>query len=291
MRRWQGVLLGLVSGLLVGCTTGGAARSTSWFGGLRPLQVPSAPDIVQMHVALIERRVGDTYLNERLWPLVDESAVPTEHKWALEQNGFRTGQVGGLPPPELLALLTSERSCVNPRHIRLHVGDTKCLLLGPVQDVCRFHIEENGRADDVVLEQAQVMLAVVPSLAPDGRIRLHFTPQVEHGERRLVPGAAEDHSHMVLRPQRDVSRYTALCWEVALAANEYVVVGARFDRPGSLGCQAFVRADESPPVQRLLVIRTSRTAPDAPDQGDDGLERSPPVASQASSSAVRAGSD
>jgi hypothetical protein len=76
---------------------------------------------------------------------------------------------------------------------------------------------------------------------------------------------------------------------VTLAPNEYVVVGARFDRPGSLGYQAFVRADESPPVQRLLVIRTSRTAPDAPDDGDDGLERSPPVASQASSSAVPAG--
>jgi hypothetical protein len=76
---------------------------------------------------------------------------------------------------------------------------------------------------------------------------------------------------------------------VTLGANEYVVVGARFDRPGSLGCQAFVRADESPPAQRMLVIRTCRTAPDAPDDGDDILGRSPPVASQASTSAVPAG--
>jgi hypothetical protein len=286
MRRWQGVLLGLLSGLLVGCTTGGDVRPAPWLRRMRPLQVPSGPDIVLMHVVLLERPVGDRYLNEGLWPMVDESGIPSEHKWVLERNGFRTGQVGGLPPPELLALLTSERSCVNPQQVRLHVGSSKDVLLGPVQAACRFQVEQEGREDDVVLQQAQMMLSVVPALVPDGRIRLTFTPVVEHGERRLMPGPAEDHSCLVLRPQRDVNRYPALSWDVTLAPNEYVVVGARYDRPESLGYQAFVRADESPPVQRLLAIRTSRTAPDAPDDGDDGP---PPVASQASSSEVPGG--
>jgi hypothetical protein len=289
MRRWQGVLLGLLSGLLVGCTTGDGVRPAAWLGRMRPLQIPSGPDIVMMHVVLLERRVGDRYLNEGLWPLVDETGIPSEHKWVLEQNGFRTGQVGGLPPPELLALLTSERSCVNPQHVRLHVGASKDLLLGPAQETCRFHLDQEGQDDEVVLQQAQVMLSVMPALAPDGRIRLTFTPVVEHGERRLMPGPAEDHSCLVLRPQRDVNRYPALAWDVTLAPNEYVVVGARFDRPESLGYQAFVRADESPPVQRLLAIRTSRTAPDAPDEGDDEPPRSPSVASEASSSEVPAG--
>lgn len=285
MRRWQGVLLGLVSGLVVGCTTGDTVRPAGWWGR-RPLEQPSGPDIVLMQIALIERPAGDCYLNQRLWPLVDETVIPGDHRYVLEQNGFRVGQVGGLPPPELLGLLTSERSCINPRAVRLHVGDTKTVLLGPVVEHCRFQVEQDGEREPVALEQAEVMLAVVPSLTVDGQVRLEFTPQVESGERRLVPGAADDHSRMVLRAQRDLNRYPTLNWEVSLAPNEYVVVGARYDRPGSLGYQAFVRGDEAPAVQRLLVIRTCRTAPDAPDEGDDAPGRAPPVASQASSSAV-----
>jgi len=286
MRRWQGVLLGLLTAVLAGCTGGETTRTTSWLGGMQPLQVPGGADIVQMHVALIERPLGDAYLNERLWTLADEGAVPTDHKAALEDNGFRVGQVGGQTPPELLTLLTSSRSCANPRLIRLHTGDGKDLLLGPALPACRYQLEQDGQKEEVAVEQADAMVTVVPALAPDGRIRLRFTPQVEYGERKLVACPAEDHSGMVLLPKRAANRYPGLGWDVTLAPNEYVVVGARFDRPGSLGYQAFVRPDESPPVQRLLVIRTSRTAPEAPDDAGDGseetLRQAPPVAYQAS---------
>jgi hypothetical protein len=284
MRRWQVVLLGLLSGLLLGCTTGDTLHPAAWWGRKPMLQLPTGVDVVQMEVALLERQVGDRYLNERLWPLVDETAIPSEHQWVLEQNGFRTGQVGGLPPPELLALLTSERSCINPRRIWFHAGDTKTVLLGPELASCRFLLTQDNQQELVALDRAQVMLAVVPQLAPGGQVRLHFTPQVEHGEQRLVPGASDDHSHLVLRPQRDLNQYPGLGWDVTLAPNEYVVVGARYDRPGSLGYRAFVRTDESPPVQRLLVIRISRTAPDAPEDGDDGPRRAPSVASEAAAS-------
>ena len=39
-----------------------------------------------------------------------------------------------------------------------------------------------------------------------------------------------------------------LGWEVTMAPGEYLVIGAREDRPGTLGHQAFVRPDESVPV-------------------------------------------
>jgi hypothetical protein len=285
MRRWRGVLVGLLAGLCVGCITGDGARPASTlFGGLRPLQVPAGADIVRLDVALLERRVGDPYLNEGLWTLADEGGVPLESRAMLEENGFRIGQVGGLPPPELLALLTSERSCANPRQIRLHAGDAKDLLVGPILPVCRFQLQADGEPEAVSLEQAQLMLSVVPTLTRDGRIALHFTPQVEHGEAQLVACPAADHSGMVLQRQRAVNRYAALSWDVTLAPNEYVVVGARGERRESLGYQAFVRPQESPPVQRLLVLRASRTAPGAPDDTDDSIRRCPPVALQASSS-------
>jgi hypothetical protein len=49
-----------------------------------------------------------------------------------------------------------------------------------------------------------------------------------------------------------------LTWEVTLAAQEFVVVGTRFDQPGTLGHACFVDADVARPVQRLLVIRANR---------------------------------
>jgi hypothetical protein len=247
---------------------------------LHPLQAPAGVDIVRMDVALLERRAGDAYLNDGLWALTDESGIPLECRTMLEENGFRIGQIGGIPPPELLALLTSKRSCANPRQIRLHAGAAQELSLGPLMPSCRFQLAEDGATDAVALEQAQLMLMVVPRLKSDGRIGLRFTPQIEHGEARLVACPAADHTGMMLQRQRSLCRYPALSWEVALAPNEFVVVGARAERPESLGQVAFVRTQESPPVQRLLVIRTSRTAPGEPDDtpGDGGFPRCPPVA-------------
>ncbi len=290
MRQWQGLLLGLLTGLLVGCTTAEPARTTSWLDRLRTIQPPTGTDVVQMQVALIEQRVGDPYLNEGLWILADEGIIPFERKQVLENNGFRIGQVGRVP--QLQTLLTSERSCANPREMRLHTGDAKELLLGPVQPVCRFQLRQDGEAEAVALEQAQLMLVVVATQTRDGSIRLRFTPQVQHGETHLVPSPAPDHTGITLLPQRAMDHYATLSWEVTLSPSEYVVVGARYDRPGSLGFQAFVRADEAPPVQRLLVIHVNRTAnPEGPDgsgsEPDALMQRSPPVASQASWTAAR----
>jgi hypothetical protein len=281
------MLLGVLSGLLLGCTTADPVRPAALWGRGRPLQQPAGPDVVLLHVALVECLVGDRYINEGLWPLADETAIPSEHRYVLEQNGFRVGQLGGVPPPELLGLLTSKRSCINPQAVRFHVGDTKTVLLGPVLERCRFQLNLDGQREPVAFEQAQVLLGILPSLAPEGKLRLEFTPQIESGERRLVLAPDDDHAHLMPRPQRDLNRYPALGWDVTLAPNEYVVVGARYDRPGSLGYQAFVRTDETPPVQLLLAIRACRTAPDEPDD-DAGTVRAPSVASEASSSVVPA---
>ncbi|HJT77056.1 MAG TPA: hypothetical protein VJ739_07610 [Gemmataceae bacterium] len=293
MRQWHGLLLGLLTGVLAGCTAPEPSRPAAWQAGMTPFQVPSGADVIQMQVALLERRAGDPYFNEGLWQLADESAVPLDRKAVLEDNGFRIGQVAGTPPPELQALLTSGRSCVNSRVIRLHTGDAKELMLEPAQAPARaslhFRLELNGHAEDVTAEQAEVMLVVVPSLTPDGRIRLHFTPQVRHGETKLTPCPAADRSGITLQSQRASDRYPALDWEVTLAPNEYAVIGGRSDRPGSLGCQAFVRGDETPAVQRLLAIRTGRTSPEGADDAadDDQAKRPPPVAYHASWNAAR----
>jgi hypothetical protein len=62
---------------------------------------------------------------------------------------------------------------------------------------------------------------------------------------------------MSLAPQRPTERYAALAFEVTLSESEYVAVGTRFGRDGTLGGECFLAAGEKP-VQRLLVIRARR---------------------------------
>src|SRR5262249_31000495 len=115
MRHGQARLLGLLTALLAGCATGKVPHAVTWLDHLRPFQGPTGPDVVSMQVALIERPVGDPYLNHELWAGADEQAIPLERKVVLEDNGLRVGQIGGIAPAKLLALLTSEKSCINPR--------------------------------------------------------------------------------------------------------------------------------------------------------------------------------
>src|SRR5438445_5239054 len=107
------LVLLLVCGLAAGCTEPQTARSTSW---LERLRAPAAgTDIIRLDVAVLERRLGDPFLDKELWGYTDAQTVPLDQKAVLDDNGFRVGQIVGMPPGKLLARLNSERSCINPR--------------------------------------------------------------------------------------------------------------------------------------------------------------------------------
>jgi hypothetical protein len=293
MRQRRSLLFALLlAGLVFGCTSGEALRSTAWLDRFRRNASPSGPDIVQMDVALVERPPGDAYLNRDLWAFADEQVVAVEGRALLEDNGFRVGQIGGITPAGLQTLLTSERSCASPHRLQMHAGNATPLGLGPPALACRFQVQQGSEHVPVTFERAQCMLEVVPALAADGRTRLHFVPVVQHGDAKLLPRPTPDHTGMLLQQARPTERYADFGWDVTLAPNEYVVIGARLDRPDTLGQACFLRSDEQPPVQRLLVIRTGQaTLPDdaqAPATAENPAGVwSPPLASQAAWSVVR----
>jgi hypothetical protein len=293
MRHGPGLVLALLAALLAGCADTKAEHSTAWLNRFH-WNGPQGSDVVQIDVALLERPVGDTYINKGLWAFADEQVVALELKAVLEDNGFRIGQIGGITPSELQALLTSERSCINPRRIQMHAGKSTQVVLGPTAATCEFRIEGDGVQVPVNLDKAQCTLEVVPTLARDGHTKLHFLPQVLHGDLALLRKPAADLSGWTLQEERPTERYPALGWEVTLAPNEYIVVGARLERPHTLGQSCFVRADEAKPVQRLLVIRTSRVAEEDPAvsaavQQSNGTW-TPPLACQASCFTARGAS-
>jgi hypothetical protein len=277
--------MGLLAGVLAGCIPS-QVESTSWFRGRPPFAGPPAPNVVQMEMALLECPVGDVYINRDLWTLADEQIIPPEQKAALEDNGFRVGQVGGIIPAELQALLTSERNNANPRRRQVMVGHPAAFDLGPKLPTLHFTLMQEGRPVEVELAGAMCQLVVEPSRTPDGKAKLHFTPQVEHGDPvRTIQASPEGFHLEVESPHKS---YSFLSWDAILEANQYLVIGARFEQRQSLGFASFVQTDETNPVQRLLVIRTNHSGSSAPGtSGDDGLEadattsRAPPLALQA----------
>jgi hypothetical protein len=289
MRHWWALLSALLALMPAACVSGPDSQPF-----LRRVFRPAslAPDVVQIDVALIECSIaGASYLNEGLWAATDEQVVDAEQRVVLAENGFRVGQVVGPLPIELRALLRSGRTCVNPRRRFVAPGASVPLLLGPVQAECRYHVRKGDGPAEVVLEQAQCSLIVVPLPAADGKTRLHFTPKVEHGEPvpQFVP--VPDQSDWVMEIHRPSVSYPELAWDVTLGGNDYLVIGTWPDQPDTLGHESFLDPPGPGRAQRVLVLRTCRAGGGIDDEIAEPVDNStgpPALALQAAWSAVRA---
>jgi hypothetical protein len=250
---------GIVAFLLAGCTTGEAVHGPGWLDPLHPFKTPSGPDVIQIDYALIERSVGDSFINRELWQYADEHIVPVDRKGLLEENGLRVGQISGTAPSGLQTLLTSEKTCI-ARRLFVRKDKASTIVLGPPAALCRFELSDKTGRSSVSLGRAQSAHEVVAERVRDGRIRLQLTPQIKHGEAKLLPGVADDGAGWALKEQRPTESYSGLKFETTLNPNQYALVGACPDAEGLLGSACFVRKDEAAPVQRLLVVRCCCTA-------------------------------
>ncbi|MFL5243694.1 MAG: hypothetical protein ACJ8FY_16450 [Gemmataceae bacterium] len=280
------LLVLLMLALVAGCAADPAASSLSWYERTSPLQGPTGSDVVQIDIALLDQSLGDRYVNEDLWPLVDEQFVPLDRKRVLTENGFRVGLVSGITPEGLQAMLTSPRSNPNPREKHMRAGNTSSVELGPVLEHCRFAIkqEKDKTAPVFELKQALCTLELSPSLTPDGRTRLRFVPRIVYEGSPGLRGISAESINWLARQQRPAENFDALTFDVVVAANEYVVIGGRYDRPGTLGYACFARSEEVNPVQRLLAIRVTRLEPEAVFDSleqKEALQKTPPLALQA----------
>lgn len=259
MGRCRALVLALTLGALSGCTGDTAGTTASWLQK-RPYQGITGPDSVHLDVALVNIPLADSARYRALWTFVDEQAVVLEKQSILDGNGFRVGQTSASAPAELVELLTEPRSCRDPRRIQMHADkDERCIDLGPVLQKISFQVVDGDQGKRVELEQAQCALSVTPQLTDDGRTRLVIVPKIKHGAKGILPWKPKaDRSGWTRQNDQAAETYLALGWEVVLAPGEFVVIGAREDRPGTLGHESFVRPNESYPVKRLLVLRAWR---------------------------------
>lgn len=294
MRKGGILMLGVIPMLLTGCFCADSTPSTSWLMRGGWMATPERGDAFQLETYLIETSLRDPFVEEELWSLADDQVVPLELKALLEKNGLRVAQVGGVAPAGLQALMRSPRSCPDPRRIQQAFGKTADVKLGPPLAQATFQVQADGATTPLDLHQAECYIIVAPTMATDGRIRLRCKPEVRHGNSVVAPSPSQDRTTWLFQKQQPTETFDGLAWEVTLGAAEYTVIGGRFDRPDSLGNVAFIRTQESPPRQRILVLRASRPGNpgirESENAPDTFTGRTPPLAIQAAWTTAR-GSD
>jgi hypothetical protein len=267
MRLWQTMLIALLVGpALSGCLPAHPAGDSLLIA--HRFANAFAEDLVRLDIAVIERPPGDHYLSQDLWDLADEQTVDFERKSVLDDNGFRVGVIGGLLPSNLLALL-SEKNCPDPHRVQMRAGGTTPVTLGADRAHVEFSLNQGEQVGRVRLEHARCLLEIMATPADDGRVTLHFTPVIKHGIARREPRVVRDPSgehRWEMEVKQSAETYAALSWDLNISPEEYVVVGTRLDREETAGHAFFLDVQSSPPVQRLLVIRSGRVHTQSPPE-------------------------
>ncbi len=176
-------------------------------------------------------------------------------------------------------------------------------------DQCRFVLHENSGERPVRLESGRYTLSVVPALTTDAaggplgaRTQLRFTPEIQTGSTLPRPSTNNSPQSMNRSPlafawegaePKAIEVYSNLAWDITVAPNDYVLIGTWYERPDTLGWQCFARTKEATPVQRMLVLRTTRSTPAVeseiagnPSWKPTTFSQSPSLAAQASGTAL-----
>lgn len=290
MRRPGPMLLGLGILSLVGCLTSSSGRPTNWLDRLSPKRA-FASNVIPMDTAIIECPIGDGFLNQGVWEQADEQVVALDRKALLDDNGFRVGQFGEVMPARLQNLLGSNRTCAAKYRHQIHPGDPLTIALGPDRAQCAFEIHQDRQQVPVTLADAQCCFRIVASITRDGSTRLHVTPLIRHGARQTQLRATPAHDGVMVDEQRPAEDYKSLGWDMTLAANQFVIIGTRYDRSNTLGYNCFFRPDEARPVQRLLVIWPGRSPAVSTNSTASGIDTPhrgvPTIAEQAAGTVFR----
>jgi hypothetical protein len=213
-------------------------------------------DLITLDLAVIERPLGDPFINQELWKSADELIVNLQRRDLLKGNGLRVGQIVGLTPSGLQTLLKSERYCLNPRRRIVASGKSITQMLGPVLTQASFTLVEDERKTPLTLDQARFCLEVTASITKQKDIHLEFTPKVETAERLLPFQPDLERSTWTVRIDKPCRLFPALSWDVTVKSDKLLVIGAVLEPGDTLGRRTFVD-EEGRGIQRLLVLRAS----------------------------------
>jgi hypothetical protein len=215
------------------------------------------PGMIQIDAHLIQRPLGDAFLDEDIWKQTDELFLPLAAKELLNRNGIRVGQVVGMAPSKLQELARSPRWCLDPRRRVLPSGESFRQVLSPVLHDCPIELITATRRETLHFDQAKFLVEVTARTDKDQRTRLTFTPKIETGENYMpyMPSSADGGWKLSL--ERPTKALKELSWEMSLAPGAVVLLGGLATKDRTAGRMAFVQEGEDGAVQRLLVLRVA----------------------------------
>jgi hypothetical protein len=227
--------------------------ATSVAHSLAPVQPTEG---VYLESVLLERPVGDPFLDRDLWTAALPVGSP-ETRALLSENGLRAGILAGTLPPRFQELLESDTDAINGRGLTFAVRKEEVLPTSGPTPKCEFAVLTDlaGERRRVALTQARCGVLVRPELLDRGRVRLWCEPQVQHGERREWWRASADGTGLVKLEEVPLERYPAFAFDTPLGRSEFLVIGWQADQPDTLGAALFGVEASGQPRQRVLVIR------------------------------------
>ena len=284
MRYLPVLLLALAAGG-VGC---GGLDSIPSYGRVPSSPVPREAELQQyiaVDVAFIECPYGDRFLAEELWQRGDEH-IDLDVQPVLEENGLRVCRMGGVLPDRLQALLSSPRTCTQPRRLRADLGEPTPVLVGSKHPYLAIQYRDGNKARDIQLAQAQCLFDITPIKGEDDILRLRFRSRLRHG-RPLIETKVANEPGGSLRWSMEKSEPTeelpAVTWELPVRPDEFIVIGTRLDRTGTFGQACFLSPEKANRKQTVLVLRASGVqGGEPPEAEEETSKRAPALAAQAS---------
>src|SRR5208283_5426209 len=101
---------------------GDPARPSSYFIPPHFHRSNLGPDGVLLDMVVVERSLGDPFLNNDVWSCTDTDVTGLDKKAVLDDNGICVGQVVGMNPAKLQNLIECKRYCVTSRRQILPAG-------------------------------------------------------------------------------------------------------------------------------------------------------------------------
>ncbi len=226
---------------------------------LPPLVTPK--EAVELEIVFIDRVRDDGLMSDLLWREIDQIAdMPPEQRTRLRKNGWRIGHASSRPPRALEQILeiTAERPEITDRDrgltarkVALLSGTDVPLELTDVLSTLEISTERSS--EPFKYENAKAVLRVRVEREQDGLARLHFQPEIHHGDASLRPVATQ--FDWIARQQPEIAPLFDQQFSLSLNTGELAIVSATDGDEATPGHSFFRSLEKSGQMQRLMVVR------------------------------------
>lgn len=241
---------------------------------LQPITLP--PDGVALDVFFATRPLDDDLLTHKLWEEADEQILDPELRSRLERNGFRVALAGDPMPHSLEVLMGLDeeqregeepqqgvprvpmQSRVSGQYLILRDGRHTEIQTSDLYDSCEVLLATDGALKGSSFHQAQCVLRLTPHDDGDGKVRLEFVPEIQHGQVGPQFIATPDIAWAV-QHKRPSRVFNDLAWNITLVPGETALVACHVEQEGTLGHYFFTQPS-TPPQQKLLAVRLNEAA-------------------------------